>query len=98
MHTYRGFRYQIIIWDCDTLRYKIFERGIRNRFFRWNKEYVLGERDKIEPDECEESFVVRIHQTAHGHIDAMADKNERMDSLVKVTRDKGVEFLSRIAK
>lgn len=58
----------------------------------------MGERTQGNRDECEENFVVRIHQAAHLHIDDMADKYERMGSLLKITKDKSIEFLSRISK
>ncbi len=96
-HKYKGYGYQIIIYDNDTLRYKIFERGIRNRF-RWNQPYTVGERIQSEKDECEESFAVRLHQMAHLRIDDMAYESDSLATLEKVCKDTRIGFLSRVAK
>jgi hypothetical protein len=97
-HKYRGLRYQIVIWGVTTLRYKVFERGLKNRLKLWKAAYYFGERIEANQDECEENFVVRAHQAVHSYIDEQANEYDRMKTLDKVCKDKSIEFLSRISK
>lgn len=102
-HKYRGFRYKLRVIDGGHkfIAFRVFHSGLKNRlaWLRLKKStFVDGGDYKMETDECEENFVVRLHQAAHSFIDEQADRLERRASLVKVCNDTSVEFLSRISK
>lgn len=103
IHKYRGFRYklQVLKGGYQYVTFRVYYIGLKNQL-RWltfrKSTFVEGGDYKIEKDECEENFIVRVHQAAHMFIDNIAEKRERRESILKVCNDAGVEFLSRISK
>lgn len=99
-HKYKGCRYELAASERHV-RFKIFDTGIKNTL-RWicsgKAKGKVSSWIERKDDECDENFIVRVHQAAHEFIDEIAEKHERRASLVKICNDTGVEFLSRIAK
>lgn len=102
-HKYRGFRYKLRVLKGGHkyVSFRVYYIGLKNKL-RWlmfkKSTFVDGGDYKIDADECEESFIVRVHQAAHDFIDSVAEKRELRASILKVCNDAGVEFLSRISK
>lgn len=100
IHRYRGFRYEIRVLSRYVM-FRVFKAGMKNRL-RWLKfkkaEFADSGDYKANPDECEEEFIVRVHQAAHSFIDEAAEKRDYTKNLRRIANDTGVEFLSRISK
>ncbi len=103
MHKYRGFKYKLRVLNGGHkyVIFRVFHIGLKNQlsWLMLKKPTFVDSGDYIlKPDECEESFIVRVHQAAHEFIDDIAEKHERRVSLEKVCNNTSVEFLSRISK
>ena len=101
MHSYKGYKYQLRVMS-RYVAFRVFQAGLKKTLGRWVKfkrteVYDSGDY-KQEVDECEENFIIRVHQSAHEYIDAVAEKREYNLGLIKIANDKSVEFLSRISK